>query len=254
MVLYFFTETTPRRFSKHPLPPPNRPTRQPPPPSPNHNPPPPRLHLSPSLPPPPLPLLRAEATTGQETADPGGKLLRSSSSGAGGAVAGPGLARRRTCGGGCRHSGAGERCAAPALARGSRRGRERLLQLGSWRAGGPDLVVLNLGPQRNSRSGWCARWQPPRGPRGGGRRSRRHASPWRRGRCAGNRRARVLRTSSPCRCLVASSEQYRLGRVVRRDREHASPLPFAYACYRHQDKCPVLPCLSAPHSYSRSKP
>ena len=131
----FFTETTPRRFSKHPLPPPNRPTRQPPPPSPNHTPPPPRLHLSPSLPPPPLPLLRAEATTGQETADPGGKLLRSSSSGAGGAVAGPGLARRRTCGGGCRHSGAGERHAALALARGSKRGRERLLQLGSWRAG-----------------------------------------------------------------------------------------------------------------------
>ena len=173
MVLYFFTETTPRRFSKHPLPPPNRPTRQPLPPSPNHNPPPPRLHLSPSLPPPPLPLLRAEATTGQETADPGGKLLRSSSSGAGGAVAGPGLARRRTCGGGCRQSGAGERHAAPALARGSRRGRERLLQLGSWRAG----RTRSRRPQPGAAT--CARWQPPRGPRGGGRRPWRHASPWR---------------------------------------------------------------------------
>ena len=63
----------------------------------------------------------------------------------------------------------------------------------------------------------------------------------------------MLRTSSPCRCLVASSEQYGLGRVVRRDREHASPLPFAYAYYQHQYKCPVLPCLSAPHSHSRSK-
>ena len=241
----FFIETTPRRFSKHPLPPPNRPTRQPPPP---------RLHLSPSLLPPPLPLLRAEATTGQETADPGGKLLRSSSSGTGARWQGQGSP-----------AGARAEAAAGTLVRGS----DTQLQLWrevageggrgccSWGAGargGLDLAVPNLGPQRNSRSGWCARWQPPRGPRGGGRRPRRHASPWRRGRCTGNLRACVRRTSSPCRCLVTSSEQYGLGRVVRRDREHASPLPFAYACYRHQDKCPVLPCLSTPHSHSRSKP
>ena len=133
-----FTKNTLRQFSKHPLPPPNRPT-----PDPNPNPPPSRLPLSlPAatrlVPPPPalsLTRLRAEATTGQETADPGGKLLRSSGSGAVGAVVGPWPARRRTCGGDCRRSGVGERRAAPALARGSRRGRERLLQLGSWRAG-----------------------------------------------------------------------------------------------------------------------
>ena len=168
MVLYFFTETPPRRFSNHPLPPPNRLPRHPPPPSLNHTPPPPRLHLSPSLPPPPLPLLRAEATTGQETADLGGKLLRSSSSGAGGARA---------------------EAAAGTLARGSdaqlqlwrevaREGGRGCCSWGAGARGGPDLAVLNLGPQRNSRSGWCARWQPTRGPRGGGRRSRRHASPW----------------------------------------------------------------------------
>jgi len=53
-------------------------------------------------------LLRAEATTGQETADPGGKLLRSSSSGAGARWQGQGSP-----------AGARAEAAAGTLARGS---------------------------------------------------------------------------------------------------------------------------------------